>query len=107
MNGAAVALKLVHTEAPEPAPAPSGEPIERAIGEAVAATVCVLARGMLELQDGGLSATVRTAGGSKVAALYQLQQSTLGKIDFASIVRREGRRVLRGYFDSNFYQHHT
>jgi hypothetical protein len=94
MNGAA-ALQLV-----EPAPAPSGE-IEHAIGEAVVAAVCIVARGCFEFQDGGLALATKNAGADKIATLYRLQQAAPVGIDFTAVARREGKAILRAYLDAD------
>jgi len=90
MNGAAVALRLVH---PEPAPAPSGE-LEQRLGVAVADATVAVSRGCLEWMGNGLiTAKTKALGGDQIANLYWLFQEASG-LDFFVIARSQGRRVL-------------
>jgi hypothetical protein len=106
-NGNAALLLL----APESTPAgvTTGKPneVERSIGQATAAATTALCQAMQEYQNGGLRPETRLASGTRVAALYQLQQAHAGALDFAATVRREGKRVLRQYFDGDFHQHYS
>jgi hypothetical protein len=38
--------------------------------------------------------------------LYELQQSTLGQINFSTVARVEAKCVLRTYLDADFYRRH-
>ena len=82
MNGAAaVAFK----------PANARTEIEQQIGETVAdAAIMVCA----SLEAGGLTGAARTRMENLFVELYELQQSTLGDLDFAAVARTEGKRIL-------------
>jgi hypothetical protein len=113
MANGATAARLPFSEPPsgpaitQPADKPAPNEIERSIGEATASAACAFARALLERQTSWLSPETRLASGTRVAALYTLQQSTLGQIDFAFVARQQGKRVLRQYFDAGFFQHYS
>jgi hypothetical protein len=84
-----------------------GISLEAAIGEATASAVTALCQGWMEFESGErLSAATRAAGGERIAKLYMLQQQAGPNLDFAATARREGARVLRQYFTSDFYLKH-
>jgi hypothetical protein len=106
-NGAAVARSFV----PEPptapaatAPKPDEVPIEIAIGTAAASAVTAIAQALVEFQDGGLRRETKDAGAERIAKLYELQQTTLGELDFPTVARAEAKRVLCRCFPAEFYQ---
>jgi hypothetical protein len=108
-NGVAALHALV-----EPAPERSskGDPMKpsegiEAIGQATAAAAIVFAWGALGCHETGkVAPAAKEAGGERIAALYWLRQAHAGKIDFTATARAEGKRVLRTYFDAEFYQRH-
>jgi hypothetical protein len=79
-------------------PAPSTVEIELSlpvvIGETVAMAAIVIAAGLEERGNGGLTSKTRQRGGDLVAALYQLQQKCAGDFDFDSVAREYGKRAL-------------
>ena len=101
-NGTA-ALALL-TFASAPADATGKEPIEREIGEAVASAATGLCYALQEYQNGGLTSTTKMTKGERIARIYHLQQAHAGKLDFPTVARAEGARVLRTYFDADFYR---
>ena len=63
---------------------------------------------MQEYQNGGLRPETRLANGERIARLFELQEATLGEIDFSLVAREQGRIALRRYLDANdFYCHHS
>jgi hypothetical protein len=50
--------------------------------------------GVEEFRDGGLTDATRTQVGGLFVQMYQLQQATLGKLDFNATARAAGKRVL-------------
>jgi hypothetical protein len=105
-NGNA-ALQVLAPEPPSTPDVPTGiEAVEAEVGEATAAAACAICQGLAEYQNGGLTSTTRAAGGERVAALYWLQQTHAGRIDFPAVARTEGRRVLQTYLDADFYRCH-
>jgi hypothetical protein len=109
-NGAVVRLLELppeHSEATTGTPGTAATEIEATIGQAMAAAVTGLGFALAEYQNGGLTNKTRTANGERVARLYELQQSTLGQIDFGLVAREQGRIALRQYLDAaGFYQRH-
>jgi hypothetical protein len=69
-------------------------PIETAIGEAMASAVSAICRAGEELSGGELTAATRRVGAERIYRLHELQQSA-PELDFASVVRRAGKQVLR------------
>jgi hypothetical protein len=102
-NGAAVTLPFAPGSAPAPADAADkpGEPIENTIGTATASAACALAQALTEHQNGKLRPETRLAGGERIAKMFELQEATLGEIDFPAVAREHGRRALRTYFDAS------
>ena len=88
-NGATVELN------PSFAKAAAGKPeiLER-IGEVVANAAIAVSVGVEEFRDGGLTGATRAQVGGLFVQMYQLQQATLGELDFNATARREGKRVL-------------
>jgi hypothetical protein len=95
-NGTAVALPLV----PEPLPAPTPHfdeqlgGIEGWIGAILVALADTSTQAQREIEDGGLTDKTRMQGGDLIARLYELQQQSHGKLDFAAAVRRQGQLQL-------------
>jgi hypothetical protein len=105
-NGAAAA-NLLPTLGSAPAPTPlTSSPIEQRIGAAVAGAAITLNAALAEFRDGRLRPVTRAAGGEKIAALYTLQQDTLGTLDFDRVARREGRLILRQHLPADFRRQH-
>jgi hypothetical protein len=105
-NGAA-ALQLV---APEPLiarPTAPDLPIEKKIGEATADACIILSASMIAFHETGrLPATLKEAGGEKIARLATLELDSFEIDDFAGIARREGLIRLRQLLDTEFFQKH-
>jgi hypothetical protein len=77
----------------------SADPAEELIGDLVAATACVLARGVGECwargkKNGRMSADTREQGATLIAGLVELRNGTAGELDFNAVARSQGRRVL-------------
>jgi len=102
MANCVTALRLV---SPAPAPVPQIQ-IERAIGEAVASCATALCVGVEELHAGGLRPSTKMESGERIAKLFWLRQGAPADLDFEVAARREGGRVLRSYFDADFYRRH-
>jgi hypothetical protein len=100
------ALKLL---APEPAVGPkdasAGAMAGESIGRAMAAAVTGLGFALAEFENGGLRPETRLANGTRIAALYELQQAHAGEISFEAVAREQGRIALRQFLDAGgFYQ---
>jgi hypothetical protein len=105
-NGAAVTPPFAPRSAPADAASKPGEPIENTIGAATAAAACALAQALTEHQNGQVRPETRLAEGERIAKMFELQEATLGAIDFPAVAREHGRRTLRTYFDADFYRCH-
>jgi hypothetical protein len=105
MNGSAVALPLeldppiITTKAIGPTE------IEQRIGEVVAMATIVTFAGMEEVQDGGLAPATRARAGNLLVEMFQLQEDTLGQLDFDVIARREGKRILWARYGAVMREH--
>jgi hypothetical protein len=66
-----------------------------------AAAAAAIGQALVGFHDGGLTPATKTQGGDLVAQLYELQQATLGELDFAAVVRREGRGANEGAVAGN------
>jgi hypothetical protein len=87
-------------------PCPSGQqesqttdPAEELIGDLVAATACLVARGLGECWAGGkmngqMSAATKEQGATLIAGLLELRNGTAGELDFNAVARSQGRRAL-------------
>jgi hypothetical protein len=64
------------------------------IGTAAADAVEAMWMAVAEYLESGHGTLVWTLGGTTIARVYELQQATLGQLDFAGTVRREGKRVM-------------
>jgi len=83
------------TACPSPcSPKPSSS-IEQIIGETIAMAACAVARGVGDLQDGGLALKTKLVGADLIAQLYALRQECAGAIDFEVVARIYGKQVLR------------
>ena len=97
-NGATARLPFPASAPAFAQPGKPGESIEGLIGAVTAAAAAALGQALVEYSNGGLTRATRAAGGDLVAGLYELQQVALARgagIDFATVMRREGKRVLR------------
>ena len=69
--------------------------IEGWVGAILVAMARVSARAMQETQeDGRVSAATQALGGVLLARLHRLQELSLGRLDFADLVRQQGRLQL-------------
>jgi hypothetical protein len=102
-NGAAVAL----LPSAAPTSAAAGKPIETEIGAATASAVTGLCFAVAESQNGGLRSATRTENGERIAKMFELQEATLGKLDFAATAREQGKIVLRQYLGDDFYRQYS
>src|SRR5262245_19918574 len=101
-NGAA-ALQLV---APEPAPpATDSRALQQAIGQAMARAAATISKGVFEWATDGLSSATRAAGGEMVFRVYALRESLPAGVDFDTVARAEGRRVMQEIHGEVFRQH--
>jgi hypothetical protein len=92
-NGAAAQLPLeLSTE--DTIAAKAKIEVELEIGEAAANAIAAMALAVNEHWNSGHSTSVRTLGGETIARLFALQEATLGRVDFPTVVRQEGKRVL-------------
>jgi hypothetical protein len=89
-----------------PSPRPSDQQSQTAdlaeefIGDLVAATACLLARGLGECWAGGkmngqTSADTKQHGATLIAGLIQLRNGTAGELDFNAVARSRGTKVLK------------
>jgi hypothetical protein len=88
-NGAAVVLPREL----DPAATKQTSAIER-IGQVVADAAIVTYRGAWEHADGGVCPATQAKAGGLLVELYKLQE-TFGELNFQTIARREGRRILQ------------
>jgi hypothetical protein len=90
-NGAAVALPRELDPAIQPAKAEILEQIGSAVADAAIMVCCAVGQ---HRAGSGLTGEIRTRAGDLFVAMYQLQQDTLGELDFAAVARVEGKRAL-------------
>jgi hypothetical protein len=107
-NGTAVALplELLPSFAKATPGKPDTEILER-IGEVVANAAIAVCAGVEEFQDGGLAPATQMQVGELFVTLIQLQQSTLGEIDFATVARREGKRAIMRRHGAMLSKHYS
>jgi hypothetical protein len=102
-NGIAVALPLAPELPSTPAKATASKPdggIETTIGEATAAAAVAIGQALVDFEAGGrLTPATRMLGGERIGL-------HLGEFDFATTVRREGKRVLHQRHGAAFRQHY-
>jgi hypothetical protein len=61
----------------------------------------------VDFEAGGrLTPATRMLGGERIGLLCELQLAHLGEFDFATTVRREGKRVLHQRHGAAFRQHY-
>ena len=102
-NGATVALPL---ELDPPIGREHAEIIER-IGATVADAAIAVCAGISDWEaDGRLSGTTRVRTGDLFVQLYELQETTLGKLDFNTTARREGKRTIMRRHGAALKQHY-
>jgi hypothetical protein len=93
--------------APAPLPVvsslPSALPLEEIVGAVTADAAVVLAQALREFQTDGLSSRTRGYGGDQIARLFELWQVCAGWIDFYTVARARGTRLLQERYggDSN------
>jgi hypothetical protein len=68
------------------------------IGETVAMAASVIAAGLEERRNGGLTSKTRQRGGDLVAALFSLHQKCAGEFDFDTVAREYGKLALRARY---------
>jgi hypothetical protein len=68
--------------------------VEGWVGALVSAIVEVSARALQEFEDGEVSPETRRLGGDLTARLFELQQMSCGKIDFAATVQQQAQLQL-------------
>jgi hypothetical protein len=77
------------------------------IGEATAEAVIASCQALMDFwADGAMTPAVREANGECIARLYDLSLEANG-LDFPTIVRREGKRVLHARYGAWFRAHHS
>src|SRR5262249_4017826 len=74
--------------------------VEQLIGELIAATACLFARGLGECwargkMNGQMSADTKEQGRGLIAGLLEQRNGTAGKLDFNAVARLHGARVLK------------
>ena len=70
--------------------------VEQLIGELIAATACLFARGLSECKmNGQMSADTNEQGRTLIAGLLELRNSTAGELDFNAVARLHGVRILK------------
>jgi hypothetical protein len=86
--------------------APAGTEVETRIGVAVASAACGLCYSLGEYQNGGLTDKTRMVNGERIAAVALLRLDSIGSpgLDFFEVARVEAAKILRTYFDADFYR---
>jgi len=74
--------------------------VEWLIGELIAATACLFARGLGECwahgkMDGKMSIDTKERGRALIASLLELRNGTAGELDFNAVARSHGVRILK------------
>ena len=102
-NGNTATLPVPMT-ASVPAQGKPGTELE--IGEATAAAATALCRALEQYQNGGLTHEVRMAGGDRIGKVVMLKMAFFDEEKFDLIAHAEGKRVMRRFFDDDFYRRH-
>jgi hypothetical protein len=107
-NGATVRLPLALESAAAPASDKPSEPIETAIGAAMADAVTVFCEAAIAQQETGLlPPAIIAAGGSRVATIAMLQlEHELGDDDFFRRAHEQGKCVLHQYLGADLFRQH-
>jgi hypothetical protein len=104
-NGAAVALAVDPASGSACATVVPPTEVEIAIGELVATATIAVFAGMEEIQNGGLAPATRARAGDLFVEMYELQQAHLGEIDFATVARVQGKRILWARYGAAMREH--
>jgi hypothetical protein len=68
------------------------------IGEAVATAALVIAAGLDERKNGGLTLQTKSRGGDLIAALFNLHQKCTGDFDFYTVAHEYGKHALHARY---------
>jgi hypothetical protein len=105
MNGAALPLDLDPPVITTKAIGPTE--IEQRIGNTVADAAIMVCAGVGDWEsDGRLAPATRAQAGALFVELFQLQESTLGELDFAAVARAEGKRAIMRRHGAVLAQHY-
>jgi hypothetical protein len=75
---------------------PTPPSIEQIIGELVATAATLVAQGLGQFKhEGRMGADTKHYGGETIALLYEIRQGTIGELDFDTVARVQGVRVLQ------------
>jgi hypothetical protein len=104
-NGAAVALPP-ELDPPTRREAAHAEIIQR-IGNVVADAAIAVCAGISDWEfDGRLSGATRTRAGDLFVQLFELQEATVGLLDFSAVARAEGKRTIMRRHGAALKQHY-